>query len=93
MQVNVCIKTSTTKSSYTTCPGILSSVNIIDEGALDALLNLAAYDPELARDDNQSTNSKAEQQEQYQLEERVSIIQSWAAKAVSAISGIRKNED
>ncbi|KAL1930085.1 hypothetical protein VTP01DRAFT_1239 [Rhizomucor pusillus] len=72
--------------------GILSSVNIIDEGALDALLTLAAYDPELARDDNQSTNSKAEQQEQYQLEERVSIIQSWAAKAVSAISGILANQ-
>lgn len=66
----------------------MSSVNIVDEGVLDALLTLAAYDPDLAKDDddNQSTGSKTGQ-EQDQLKERVAIIQSWAAKAASAISG------
>ncbi|KAI8149812.1 armadillo-type protein [Fennellomyces sp. T-0311] len=88
--------------------GILSQANIIDDGVLYTLLTLAAYDPAVEqhhRLEEESTGGasseegnepQAENQvkvaETEQLRERIRIIQSLAAKAVSSISALVANQ-
>lgn len=62
----------------------------MDDGVLNTLLTLSAYDPALVVPEERVEDQEAVLE---QLRERVVIIQSWSAKAVSAISGQGKKKD
>lgn len=61
----------------------------MDDGVLNTLLTLSAYDPALVVPEEREEDQEAVLE---QLRERVVIIQSWSAKAVSAISGQGKKK-
>ncbi|KAI9311682.1 armadillo-type protein [Dichotomocladium elegans] len=70
--------------------GILSQTNIIDDGVFSTLLTLAAFEPTIRTvldNDGMAADGDEGNVEEAQLRQRVSIIQSLAAKTLSTISG------
>lgn len=67
--------------------GILSQKEVIQEGVFDTLIKLASYNLDTVSLEKDATNDEQQLQQQH-INERVTIIQNLAAKAISAISSL-----
>jgi hypothetical protein len=74
--------------------GILSQKEVITEGVLDTLFTLASFNLDNVQIERENINKDDEErveqqkQQQQQINERITIIQNLAAKAISAISAL-----
>lgn len=67
--------------------GILSQKEVIQEGVFDTLIKLASFNLDTVPLEKDASNDEQQQLQQH-INERVTIIQNLAAKAISAISSL-----
>lgn len=67
--------------------GILSQKEVIQEGVFDTLITLASFNLDTVPLEKDASNDEQQQLQQH-INERVTIIQNLAAKAISAISSL-----